>query len=92
MKRIVFWILISCFCVATWYGCSNDQKGSIYGVVTDKATGEAIKTAGVELHPIGLKTVTGSNGSFEFLDLEVGTYTLLSPKRGMSIIKATQLR
>lgn len=82
MKRIVFWILISCFCVATWYGCSNDQKGSIYGVVTDKATGEAIKTAGVELHPIGLKTVTGSNGSFEFLDLEVGTYTLFVTKTG----------
>ena len=82
MKRIVLFSLICCFCVATWCGCTKDQKGSIYGVVTDKATGEAIKTAGVELHPIGLKTVTGSNGSFEFLDLDVGTYTLFVTKTG----------
>lgn len=47
---------------------SNDsgETGSIYGIVTDKATGESIINAGVELQPIGLKTVTGSDGQFEF--------------------------
>lgn len=82
MKKNAFWGLVCCLCVATLFGCSEDRPGSIYGVVTDKVTGEAIKTAGVELHPIGLKTVTGSNGSFEFLDLDVGTYTLFVTKTG----------
>lgn len=91
MRRIVLFSLICCFCVATWCGCSKEQKGSIYGVVTDKATGEAIKTAGVELHPIGLKTVTGSNGSFEFLDLEVGTYTLFVTKTGYVDYKSSPI-
>lgn len=91
MKRIFFFSLICFFCFATWCGCSKEQKGSIYGVVTDKATGEAIKTAGVELHPIGLKTVTGSNGSFEFLDLEVGTYTLFVTKTGYVDYKSSPI-
>lgn len=91
MKKIVFCVLICCLCVATWCGCSEEKQGSIYGVVTDKVTGEAIKTAGVELHPIGLKTVTGSNGSFEFLDLEVGTYTLFVTKTGYVDYKSSPI-
>lgn len=91
MKKIAFLSLICCFCIATWCGCSKDKTGSVYGVVTDKATGEAIKTAGVELHPIGLKTVTGSNGSFEFLDLDVGTYTLFVTKTGYVDYKSSPI-
>lgn len=82
MKRIAIIGLLLSICLVTLCGCSKEQNGSIYGIVTDKATGDAIKTAGVELHPIGLKTVTGSDGSFEFLDLEVGTYTLFVTKTG----------
>ena len=48
----------------------------------DKATGEPIKSAGVELSPGGLKTVTGSEGQFEFTQLNPGSYTLLVTKTG----------
>lgn len=55
---------------------------SLYGVVTDKATGEPIRTAGVELLPVGKKSVTGSDGAFEFLELEEGIYKLYITKTG----------
>ena len=63
---------------------NNDsgETGSIYGIVTDKATGEPIINAGVELQPIGLKTVTGSDGQFEFNEVAAGTYTLYVTKTG----------
>ena len=65
---------------------NNDsgETGSIYGVVTDKALGESIINAGVELQPVGLKTVTGSDGQFEFNEVAVGTYTLYVTKTGYS--------
>ena len=65
---------------------NNDsgEPGSIYGIVTDKATGEQIINAGVELQPIGLKTVTGSDGQFEFNEVASGTYTLYVTKTGYS--------
>jgi len=65
---------------------SNDsgEPGSIYGIVTDKATGEQIINAGVELQPVGLKTVTGSDGQFEFNEVATGTYTLFVTKTGYS--------
>ena len=58
------------------------ETGSIYGVVTDKALGEPIINAGVELQPVGLKTVTGSDGQFEFNEVAIGTYTLYVTKTG----------
>ena len=65
---------------------NNDsgETGSIYGIVTDKATGESIINAGVELQPVGLKTVTGSDGQFEFNEVATGTYTLFVTKTGYS--------
>lgn len=63
-------------------GESSGGTGSIYGIVTDKATGESIINAGVELQPIGLKTVTGSDGQFEFNEVAAGEYTLYVTKTG----------
>ena len=69
----------------------SSELGSIYGVVSDKATGEPIKNAGVELLPIGLKTVTGSDGSFEFMDISSGHYNLLVTKTGYSDTKSSTI-
>ena len=63
-------------------GESGSGTGSIYGIVTDKATGEQIINAGVELQPVGLKTVTGSDGQFEFNEVAAGEYTLYVTKTG----------
>ena len=65
MKKLLylfFGILLIC---GIYQACTPEEiPGSIYGVVADKATGEPIKSAGVELSPSGLKTITGSEGQF----------------------------
>ena len=83
-KMFSFPVLAFCACLS-WFSQSCKEPelpGSIYGTVTDKATGEPINAAGVELHPDGFKTVTGSEGQFEFAELESGDYTLAITKTG----------
>lgn len=84
-------LLVMSLASLVWNGCTEDQPGSIYGVVTDKATGEPIRTAGVELQPIGLKTVTGNDGSFEFPNLDVGEYFLYVTKTGYVDYKSSSI-
>ncbi len=68
---------------------NNDsaETGSIYGVVSDKATGEPIINAGVELHlveseTIVARTATGSDGYFATPEISEGEYDLLVTKIG----------
>ncbi len=83
MKKLIYLLSLVLLATLLWQGCENDDlPGSIYGTVVDKATGEPIKSAGVELSPGGLKTVTGSEGQFEFTQLTPGKYTLLITKTG----------
>ena len=84
MKKSVYFFLGILLICGTYQACQPDVElpGSIYGVVADKATGEPIKSAGVELSPSGLKTITGSEGQFEFTELDPGKYTLLITKTG----------
>ncbi len=84
MKKLLFSLFaMSALCLG-FVSCTEEieEPGSIYGVVTDKATGEPIRSAGVELSPTGAKTVTGSEGQFEFTQLKAGQYTLLITKTG----------
>ncbi len=85
MKKLLFSLFaISALCLG-FVSCTEetvDEPGSIYGVVTDKTTGEPIQSAGVELSPTGAKTVTGSEGQFEFTALAAGQYTLVITKSG----------
>lgn len=82
MKKHVFWFLLPVIIVvvgAIINGCTEkveDQKGSIYGTVTDFATGEPVGNANVKLRPSGETTLTGSDGTYEFKDLDAGKYTL----------------
>ena len=86
MKKLLTLLTIALSLVIINHSCKPKEEepepGSIYGVVTDKATGEPVKTAGVELQPLGLKTVTGSEGQFEFNELEAGDYKLFVTKTG----------
>lgn len=66
------------------YSCSKDngsdsgstKLGSIYGYVTDFATGDAVANATVTLLQNGESTLTGLNGRYEFVDLEDGDYSI----------------
>lgn len=73
--------------------CEPEDLGTsfIYGIVSDKATGEPIKSAGVELLPIGLKTVTGSDGSFEFANLKAGNYQVYITQSGYVEVKSSNI-
>ena len=86
MKKFLTLLTIALSLVLINHSCKPKEEepepGSIYGVITDKATGEPVKTAGVELSPLGLKTVTGSEGQFEFAELEAGEYKLFVTKTG----------
>ena len=84
MKKSLYLLLGILLICGIYQACAPDVElpGSIYGVVADKATGEPIKSAGVELSPSGLKTITGSEGQFEFTELDPGKYTLLITKTG----------
>ncbi len=84
MKKSLYLLLSILLICSIYQACVPDVElpGSIYGVVADKATGEPIKSAGVELSPSGLKTITGSEGQFEFTELDPGKYTLLITKTG----------
>lgn len=84
MKRLLYFLLFVGIVIVTYCGCDTHEEltGSIYGEVTDKATGEPIKSAGVELFPLGTKAITGGEGQFEFLDVTAGKYTVHITKTG----------
>ncbi|MBQ6097732.1 MAG: DUF1566 domain-containing protein [Bacteroidales bacterium] len=82
MKKRVIWYLLPVITIvlgAFIYGCTEkeeDLKGTIYGTVTDLQTNEPIGGVNVKLKPTGEATLTGSDGSFEFKDLDARNYTL----------------
>ena len=87
MKRFLYLTcsLLLCLSTALWFGCKENEvqlPGSIHGFITDMATGEPIKTAGVELQPSGEKTVTGTDGQYEFPEVDPGIYKLYITKTG----------
>jgi hypothetical protein len=85
MKKSIYFFFGILLVCGIYQACTPEEiPGSIYGVVADKATGEPIKSAGVELSPGGLKTITGSEGQFQFDNIAQGSYTLLITKTGYS--------
>ena len=85
MKKLLYFFFGILLICGIYQACTPEEiPGSIYGVVADKATGEPIKSAGVELSPGGLKTITGSEGQFEFVNQTPGSHTLLITKTGYS--------
>ncbi len=92
MKRL-FTIIISSILLLSFaiVSCEKEDLGTatIYGIVSDKATGEPIKKAGVELLPTGLKTVTGTDGRFEFVNLKAGSYQVYITQAGYGEVKSS---
>ena len=83
MKRLIYTMLAGLLFVA----CAEDLKdeipvGRISGSVSDKNTGEPVATVNATLSPGGNATVTGSDGSFEFIDLSPGEYSVNINKEG----------
>lgn len=85
MKKLIS-ITFMIFAIAIlWYGCTRpEETGTIYGTVTDFATGEPIKNVNVKLRPSGETTLTGSDGTYMFQDLKPGEYSLFLSKADYS--------
>lgn len=56
--------------------------GSVQGIVTDATTNEPIQGVNISLSPTGLSAVTGSDGRYEFKNLEAGQYTVQASAEG----------
>ncbi len=83
MKKLLILLTISLGFILTYQSCKPDpieELGSIYGIVTDKATGEPVKNANVQLRPSGETTLTGNDGRYEFLELKDGNYSIVVSK------------
>lgn len=99
MKKHLLRIAVLLVLCCAMFGCKPDDNssgtgngmGSIYGTVTDKSTGDCVPIAGVELMPKGLKTVTGSDGTFQFTDIEPGQYNLFITKVGYQDYKSNTI-
>ncbi len=77
MKKLISIVAIFLAVIMVWQGCKKkDEKGTIYGTVTDFDTGEPVKNANVKLLPSGETTLTGSDGTYMFQDLKKGDYSL----------------
>lgn len=85
MKKILS-ALVLCFallmlgsaCTKTQY----DLFGNVSGTVIDVDDGEPIGGATVTLSPGGLNTYTGSDGNFDFNDIDAQKYTVTVQKTG----------
>ena len=59
-----------------------ETTGDVYGTVQDAKTGNPLDNCSVVLNPSGLSTTTGSNGSFRFVNVEGGEYSLHVSRSG----------
>ncbi len=85
MKKTLFFATLVVVLASSlvWTGCKKEEdddatlnSGTIYGTVTDYATGQPIGNVNVKLRPGGETTLTGSNGTYEFKDINAGKYSL----------------
>ena len=83
MKRfyLIGYSLVAVLLLAV--SCAKNAEvltGSIYGEVTDAQTGAPIPGVQISLTPGGVTTTTGSDGAYEFQNLDVAQYQLQAKK------------
>ncbi len=75
--------MVIAFALCMFWSCKKDEAlGRIQGIVTNATTNEPIQGVNISLSPTGLSAVTGSDGRYEFNDLEPGQYTVQAMKSG----------
>ncbi|WP_433900422.1 TonB-dependent receptor [Sphingobacterium puteale] len=63
------------------------QDGEIRGLITEKATGKALKGATVQIRELGLYSKTDEKGNFSFSQTPNGQYTLVVSYLGMLTVE-----
>ena len=84
MKHLLS-VLIAVFAVLVFFvscGGTESAYSEIVGHVIDADTGDALDNASVTLSPSGKSIFTGSDGYFEFHDLDAMSYSVTAQKQG----------
>jgi hypothetical protein len=92
MKKTVAIFTILLLCALGFSGCgkkSYNTFGTLYGMVIDAETGDPISNASVLLSPGGKSKTTGSEGAYEFNDLDAQQYTITVQKTGYQTNRKT---
>lgn len=87
MKNYLF--VLSLVLFASCSPVTYDVFSTITGTVVDEQTKDPINGVSVILSPSGKNSITGSDGYFEFQDLEAGQYTLTVQATGYSTNRKT---
>ena len=82
MKKLIFCLGILVFFVSCEPAVSSSNFVRITGQVIDLDTHDAIEGASINLSPTGKSTFTGSDGYFDFSDLDEQQYTVTVSKTG----------
>lgn len=85
MKRITFCAVL--LALLTMVGCepvTYDVFATICGTVVNSDTTEPLEGVSVILSPSGKSKITGTDGYFEFAEVEAMQYTLTVQKAGYS--------
>lgn len=83
MKTLKFFLGVVCASLLLLTSCVKEASvGSIQGIVTNASNSEPIRGVNISLSPTGLSTVTGSDGRYEFTNLQPGNYTVQGVKTG----------
>lgn len=87
MKKVCLKFLYMLLGLIVVAACAKDEEvftGNILGKVTDAVTGEVLQGVTVTITPTGASRTTGSDGYFEFRDLEPKQYEIQARKSGYS--------
>ncbi len=83
MKKLNLFLGIICAFALCLVSCTKEKTtGRIQGIVTNMNTSEPIQGVNISLSPTGASAVTGSDGRYEFNNLEPGNYTVQGTKSG----------
>ena len=83
MKKLNLILGIICAFAVCLVSCTKEKAtGRIQGIVTNMNTTEPIQGVNISLSPTGASAVTGSDGRYEFNNLEPGNYTVQGTKSG----------
>jgi hypothetical protein len=91
MKKIV--LLLACTMLAGIFsGCDKDEPklfSTLFGIVSDHETGAPIEAASIVLSPGGKTATSGTDGRYEFKDLDALQYTITVQTAGYQTNRKT---
>lgn len=83
MKKLLIWAMVFLL-MSACQPITYNTFGTISGTVVDYATGAPIQNAAVTLSPSGKNAFTGSDGFFQFDELDPDNYKVYAQKDGYS--------